>query len=75
MGVDVTAEAGQDTNAQKDSTAAVYALARSWSRGVLPTGDSILTPGTPIWTAQNLAELEEKFIDRPDNTPGKSFLQ
>ena len=55
-------------------TRPIYDLAHHWLTEVLPTSDSLLSPGTKIWTQENLAELIEKFIGRPDTTPGKSFL-
>lgn len=52
----------------------IYDLASDWARRVIPNHDSLLTPGTRIWTPENLRELEVKFIDRPDESSGKSFL-
>lgn len=33
---------------------------------------SLFTPGTPVWTAANLRELKQRFVDRPDET-GDNF--
>jgi len=53
----------------------IYALAHRWVTETLPQGGSMLTPSQAVWTLETLAELEEKFIGRPDTTPGKTFLQ
>lgn len=52
----------------------IYRLAWDWASRVLPEHDSILTPGTKIWTLENLLELEDKFVSHPDESSGKSFL-
>lgn len=52
----------------------IYPLAWDWASRVLPDHDSILTPGTKIWTLENLLELEDKFVGRPDDAPDKTFL-
>lgn len=36
-------------------------------------GDSLLTPGRSIWTADNLAELKRDYVDRPDTGSGGFF--
>lgn len=33
--------------------------------------DSILTPGAPIWTAANIAELRQRFVEHPDEGKNK----
>lgn len=57
-----------------EAMARIYDLAWDWAQRVLPQGDSILTPGEQIWTLENLRELEEKFIGRPDVALGSPFL-
>lgn len=52
----------------------IYALQRRWLAEVLGPGDSLFTPGTPIWTSEHLAELERAFINHPDVTKGKEYL-
>ncbi|NMM91823.1 hypothetical protein B2J88_47385 [Rhodococcus sp. SRB_17] len=37
-------------------------------------GDSVLTPGRKVWTQANFAELKAIYIDRPDESPGKTFF-
>jgi len=69
------ARSGNDSRTEGEAIENIYALARRWATHTLTEGDSLLTPGTPIWTSENLAELEDKFIGRPDVTHGKSFLQ
>ncbi len=32
----------------------------------LGQGDSLLTPGCPVWKVENLDELKHQFVDRPD---------
>lgn len=44
---------------------AIEAAAAEFRRA-LRDGDSVLTPGTPIWTSDNAAELLAKFNGRPD---------
>ncbi|MFW0786142.1 AAA family ATPase [Gordonia sp. CPCC 206044] len=38
-------------------------------------GDSLFSPGDAIWSAANLDELKEKFIDRPDTGSGDFFVK
>jgi len=55
-------------------TNAIYAMHQRWLTDVLGPGDSLFTPGTPIWTKANLDELEEAFVGHPDLTKGKAYL-
>jgi 5-methylcytosine-specific restriction protein B len=59
---------------KNDGTSALYAMHHRWLTNVLGPGDSLFTPGTPIWTEAGLDELEEAFIARPDLTKGKAYL-
>jgi hypothetical protein len=59
----------------KPDTTALYALHNRWLSGVLGAGDSLFTPGSAIWTADHLDELERDFGARPDLTKGKRFLE
>ncbi len=52
----------------------IYRLAWDWASRVLPERDSILTPGTKIWTLEHLLELEDRFVGHPDESSDKSFL-
>ena len=53
---------------------ALYAMHRRWLGDVLGSGDSLFTPGSAIWTADHLDELEREFTGQPDLTKGKRFL-
>ena len=50
----------------------VYAAAKAWVGRALRADDSLFTPGSPIWSSKNLAELRKQFLDRPDE-PGDDF--
>ncbi len=53
---------------------AIYAMHARWLDDILGSGDSLFTPGTPIWTEANLDELVRTFIDRPDTDSGVRYL-
>jgi 5-methylcytosine-specific restriction protein B len=53
----------------------IYAMHSRWLGEVLGPGDSLLSPGTPIWTIEHLEELERLFIGQPDLTKDKRFLE
>ncbi len=55
------------------STAPIYAMHARWVAEVLGPGDSLFTPGTPVWTEEHLDELERAFVARPDTTPGRRY--
>jgi MoxR-like ATPase len=55
------------------STDPIYAMHARWLAEVLGPGDSLFTPGTPIWTKEHLDELERAFVARPDTTPGRRY--
>lgn len=57
-----------------EDTSALYAIHHQWLAAVLGPGDSVFTPGVPIWTESGLDELEEAFIGHPDLTKGKAYL-
>ncbi|MDI9915410.1 AAA family ATPase [Rhodococcus sp. IEGM 1379] len=38
-------------------------------------GDSVLTPGQPVWSLANFVELKEIYIDRPDPRSGEKFFK
>ena len=58
----------------RPDTAPIYELHRHWLEDILPAGDSILSPGQPVWTQEQLAELERDFIGQPLLTSGMSYL-
>lgn len=60
---------------QSPGSERIYAVHRRWLSDVLPSGDSLVTPGVSIWTVDRLSELQEHFVDAPDLTKGKTFLE
>lgn len=63
------------TPSDNSDATALYDLHNRWLAGVLGDGDSLFTPGSPVWTADHLDELERDFSGQPDLTKGKSFLE
>ena len=53
----------------------VYEAASQWSERALQTDDSLFTPGEAIWTSENLRQLRESFLDRPDAGEEGDFYQ
>jgi 5-methylcytosine-specific restriction protein B len=53
----------------------IYEMHHRWLAGALSGGDSLFTPGIPIWTAEHLDELERDFTGQPDVTKGMNFLE
>ena len=51
--------------AQNDIT---YQAAQRLVDNCLRRDDSLFTPGRAIWSRQNLAELQTRFVDRPDES-------
>ena len=51
----------------------MYAMHARWLAEVLGPGDSLFTPGRPVWTREHLDELEQGFVARPDTTPGRRY--
>ena len=64
----------RDNEGDSAAITRIYGLAWNWVSKVLPDGGSILTPGASVWTLENLLELEDRFVGRPDLSPEKSFL-
>jgi MoxR-like ATPase len=54
-------------------TDAIYSMHARWLTEVLGPGDSLVTPGAPVWTGEYLDELERAFVAHPDTTPGKRY--
>jgi 5-methylcytosine-specific restriction protein B len=52
----------------------LYRFQRRLFEDVLENGGSLLTPGKVIWTRQNFDELQQLFVEQPDVTAGRSFL-
>lgn len=52
---------------------AIYAVHARWLTEVLGPGDSLFTPGAPVWTREHLDELELAFVANPDTTPGRRY--
>ena len=52
----------------------LYRFQRRLFEDVLENGGSLLTPGKVVWIRQNFDELQELFVEQPDLTPGRSFL-
>jgi energy-coupling factor transporter ATP-binding protein EcfA2 len=52
----------------------LYRFQRRLFEDVLENGGSLLTPGKVVWTRQNFDELQQLFVEQPDVTPGRSFL-
>ena len=57
----------------RDSTNEIYAVADEIRDRCLLRLDSLLIPGSPVWTASAAAELVERFVDAPDVGAG-TFL-
>ena len=58
---------------REPGTDAIYAAHARWLAEVLSRGDSLFTPGTPVWTREHLDELELAFVAHPDLTPGRRY--
>ena len=52
----------------------VYAAAAAWVDRGLTRDDSLFTPGKAVWTSEWLGELHRRFLERPDESAGVSFL-
>ena len=50
------------------STEKVYTAAATWVDRALRSDDSLFTPGVPIWSRGWLGELQERFLDKPDDS-------
>ena len=51
----------------------VYDAAQAWVDCALKADYSLFTPGRAIWRPENLADLRERFLDRPDYGAGLGF--
>ena len=52
----------------------VYAVAESWKERCLVAGDSLFTPGRPIWGDATLADFHRRFVENPDEG-SRTFLE
>lgn len=52
----------------------IYQVAERFKETALLATDSLLTPGRPVWTAESLEELHQRFVLQPD-TSKLSFEQ
>ena len=55
------------------SVAVVYAAADRFVDAALRSDGSLFTPGVPIWTRATLDDLDQRFVQRPDES-SDSFL-
>lgn len=53
----------------------VYEAAQAWVDRALRADDSLFTPGTPIWTPENLAELRQRFLGQPDESNDGFYIK
>jgi 5-methylcytosine-specific restriction enzyme B len=51
----------------------IYSAAERFVQEALKTDGSIFTPGLPIWSAENLNDLNHRFVEQPDEEAGKGF--
>lgn len=52
----------------------VYEVAALWVNRALQSDDSLFTPGQPIWSPANLADLHLRFVENPD-TSRRDFIR
>src|SRR5262245_43083054 len=57
----------------RDGADEVYNAASRWVDVALRADDSLFTPGAKIWEDSTLADLFERFVEHPDETPGVPF--
>ena len=51
----------------------VYVAAEKWIDRALRNDDSLFTPGKPIWSRDCLAELRDRFLERPNVGEGNFY--
>ncbi len=51
----------------------VYVAAEKWIDCALRNDDALFTSGEPIWSRDYLAELRDRFLERPDEGEGNFF--
>ena len=53
-----------------DGAENIYKAADLWKERALKSDDSLFTPGTHVWSRENLEELHQRFLNQPDETTG-----
>jgi MoxR-like ATPase len=54
-------------------TQRLYEAASAWREQSLVAGNSLFSPGEAVWTAEYLDELDQKFVQNPDEG-GENFI-
>lgn len=47
-----------------------YDISKRWQEECVLSDESLLTTGRPIWSVENLEDLKDRFVDRPDFSGG-----
>jgi len=58
----------------KEGANAIYQVAQRWVDEALRSDGSLFTPGRPVWTEENIGDLYQRFVSKPD-TSADSFSQ
>ena len=58
-----------------EGTQNIYEATDLWIERALKSDDSLFTPGEPIWTPQNLNELHQRYLNRPDEGRGGFWMK
>jgi len=58
-----------------ERTLAIYDAAENFLADCLVYDRSLIFPGEHIWTTENLEEIHQKFIDKPDVSKERKFLE
>ncbi len=56
---------------QGDGAARVYETAARFVSDALQSDGSLFTPGKPVWSLENIADLQERYIENPDSSKDK----
>ncbi len=54
---------------------AVYEVAEQWVNAALRSDDSLFTPGTPVWSFDNLRDFHRRFVRQPDDSKDTFFTK
>lgn len=57
----------------REASPRVEAVGRRLIDCGLGRDDSLLTPGEPVWSVDNLEQLKREYVDKPDMGPGDFF--
>ena len=60
---------------RKPDAERVYAAADRWVDHCLRRDDSLFTPGREVWSSNWLSDLRARFLDRPDERQGPTFME